>query len=679
MLQKFHCEHVLKELNDFGQYQKLLLFGFIMPLAILTAFQSSYIYNEFVPDHWCRVDLLVNFSYGEQHRLIRPRLKYNNDENNNNNNGGGEEISKRMSNCEMYDINYHQVLTGLEIPKQNSSSLSSSSSSLSSLSSSSSSSSSALSSSTVFIPIKKCSPINGWVYNKNQFQENAAMHYNFVCDQRQHIQIIGFVRKLSSALFSLIYAILSDRYGRKNGLIFILTAYILSAISPILTTNYYAFLACQALQGSTWPIGILIGTALGIEFVTPEYRADILALVGVAFQFGEWCTYFFVKALPHWVWITIANTGFTVPYFLFYQYCDESPQWLLATKHFNKLKNLFERMNQTNHAHMDSDSINSIISKFTHYYNYDRRDEVSMAISMQNLNTTTTSIHNGNHRQRITLLTNNNNNHNHQTSTKRLNRPPSMNSFLTDNQSESDGLQTTFWKKIKLFIKRSTLFQMIFLWAIILMTNELIIDFLSKRKNLFDENLLVDRFFGSLIKMPIILLTWYLVNQCFGRRWSNCIILSLNFAILMFLLFGQYLLKNIIWLNVGISVLGIMLAECSELITILQTLELTSTRYRIIVVSIVHLLSQSTFLAILYWLYNYNLRIIFNVQTKLIFISCVTLLSIILASFITETRNEYLPMGALESEQLITNFNYWSLSKDRSDIAPSNLFILLAR
>ena len=233
-----------------------------------------------------------------------------------------------------------------------------------------------------------------------------------------------------------------------------------------------------------------------------------------------------------------------------------------------------------------------------------------MAISMQNLNTTTTtattSIHNGNHRQRITLLTNNNHNHNHQTSTKRLNRPPSMNSFLTDNQSESDGLQTTFWKKIKLFIKRSTLFQMIFLWAIILMTNELIIDFLSKRKNLFDENLLVDRFFGSLIKMPIILLTWYLVNQCFGRRWSNCIILSLNLAILMFLLFGQYLLKNIIWLNVGISVLGIMLAECSELITILQTLELTSTRYRIIVVSIVHLLSQSTFLAILYWLYNYN-------------------------------------------------------------------------
>ncbi|XP_027197691.2 solute carrier family 22 member 2-like isoform X1 [Dermatophagoides pteronyssinus] len=648
MLQKFHCENVLKELNDFGQYQKFLLFGFIMPLAILAAFQSSYIYNEFVPDHWCRVDLLVNFSYGEQNRLIRPRLKYNDDDNN------GQETLKLISNCEMYDINYRQVLTGLEIPKQNSSSSSST------LSSSSSSS--------VFIPIKKCSPISGWVYNRNQFRENAAMHYNFVCDRRQHIQMIGFVRKLSSALFSLIYAILSDRYGRKIGLIFILTAYILSAISPVLTTNYYAFLTCQAIQGSTWPIGILIGTAFGIEFVTPEYRADVLALVGLAFQFGEWCTYFLIQALRHWVWIAIVNTGFVIPYFIFYQYYDESPQWLLATKRFDKLKDLFERMNRINRAKLDNDSIDSIISKFTHYYDHERRAEVSLAISMQNLDLST-SNHNNNYKQRI-ISSNNYNNHY---------RRPSMNSFLTDDESVPDGSQPSFWKKIKLFIKRSTLFQMIFLWAIVLITNELIIDFLSKRKNRFDDNLLVDRFFGSLIKMPIILLTWYLVNQCFGRRWSNCIILSLNLAILMFLLFGQYLLKKIIWLNVGISVLGIMLAECSEMITILQTLELTSTRYRIIVVSIVHLFSQSAFLAIIYWLYNYNLRIIFNVQTKLIFISCITLLSIILASFVTETRNEYLPIGVLESEQLITNFNYWSVSKDRSDIEPSNLFLSLSK
>lgn len=192
----------------------------------------------------------------------------------------------------------------------------------------------------------------------------------------------------------------------------------------------------------------------------------------------------------------------------------------------------------------------------------------------------------------------------------------SCDSFLTDNENDNSQIDNnddndetkrrTVLKKIKLFIKRSTLFQMIFLWAIILISNELIIDFLNRRKTRFDDNVIIDRFFCSLIKIPIIILAWYLVNQCFGRRWSNCIILSLNLLILIFLLFGQSLVNNIIWLNVSISILGIMLAECSELITLLQTLELTSTRYRVIVVSIVHSISQSIVIAIIYWLYNYN-------------------------------------------------------------------------
>lgn len=54
-------------------------------------------------------------------------------------------------------------------------------------------------------------------------------------------------------------------------------------------------------------------------------------------------------------------------------------------------------------------------------------------------------------------------------------------------------------------------------------------------------------------------------------------------------------------------------------------------------------------------------------------------ISIILASFVTETRNQFLPLGALESEQLITNFNYWSISMEQSEIAPSNLFLSLSK
>ena len=73
------------------------------------------------------------------------------------------------------------------------------------------------------------------------------------------------------------------------------------------------------------------------------------------------------------------------------------------------------------------------------------------------------------------------------------------------------------------------------------------------------------------------------------------------------------------------------------------------------------------------------MRIIFTFHTKAAFLSVLTAISIVVASFTAETRNEFLPLGILESEQLITNVNYWSLSKKTSDIAPSNLFLSLSK
>lgn len=123
-----------------------------------------------IPDHWCRVDLLVNFSYGEQSRFIRPRLKSLDDAGNNVdlddsnvpmdnlNNADHHHLEngfnqKRLSNCEMFDIDYQEVINGLNLPNRKNRS--------------------------IVIPIKRCSRESGWVYDRNQFKENAAMFVSF--------------------------------------------------------------------------------------------------------------------------------------------------------------------------------------------------------------------------------------------------------------------------------------------------------------------------------------------------------------------------------------------------------------------------------------------------------------------------------------------------------------------
>jgi hypothetical protein len=104
-------------------------------------------YNELVPDHWCHVPALANFSYGEQHRLIRPRVKTD----------LHMHQSVHLSQCEMNDINYAEVISGLEVVVKdvNNESV-------------------IASSSNIPIPTKRCGT-NGWMYNREQYRASAAM------------------------------------------------------------------------------------------------------------------------------------------------------------------------------------------------------------------------------------------------------------------------------------------------------------------------------------------------------------------------------------------------------------------------------------------------------------------------------------------------------------------------
>ena len=126
---------------------------------------------------------------------------------------------------------------------------------------------------------------------------------------------------------------------------------------------------------------------------------------------------------------------------------------------------------------------------------------------------------------------------------------------------------------------------MILLFSFILLTNDLVIDFMHRERSAFAENIVIDHFLGSLITMPAIVLTWYLIEQRIGRRWSHCIILNLNFVVLIAALIVRMLrLQKLPWLNVTLSMLSIMLATTSNIITILQTIELSPTRFRLVCV-----------------------------------------------------------------------------------------------
>lgn len=89
-------EDVLSRVGDFERYQKLLILSMLLPATIWSSLLSRDVdYLFLVPDHWCRVAALANFSHGEQKRLIRPAPN---------------------ATCLMFDVDYDFVSAHLVLP-----------------------------------------------------------------------------------------------------------------------------------------------------------------------------------------------------------------------------------------------------------------------------------------------------------------------------------------------------------------------------------------------------------------------------------------------------------------------------------------------------------------------------------------------------------------------------------
>lgn len=190
-----------------------------------------------------------------------------------------------------------------------------------------------------------------------------------------------------------------------------------------------------------------------------------------------------------------------------------------------------------------------------------------------------------------------------------------MEQFRVNNNKSIDEeteQSASFFSRVKLFLRRSTLFQMIFLFAFVLLFNDLVIDFMHRERIKFNENLTIDSFFGSLIKMPAIMLTWYLIEQRIGRRWSNCTILCLNFVVLIAAMLTRWWPKKEPWLGVTISMLGSMMAECSTLITILQIIELSPTRFRMLVLGLAYSIGKLASICLVYAFHLHSVSCLVN-------------------------------------------------------------------
>lgn len=380
-------------------------------------------------------------------------------------------------------------------------------------------------------------------------------------------------------------------------------AYLLSS-APTLVSRYPGvFLFCELLAGATHPMALMLLLIYSLESTSPDRRAISIIYIGLFYHLGQCGAAALAKYIAHWWYITCVQVAFIVVCLVMFIFTgdvclDETPHWLVATKNSSALKILFEKLNRLNRTQLESETINSIVSKLVRYP-FEKTNEIDNEQAQQQSQQ---------HQQQQQLQENT------QTKDTCSRKLLTLSEYLkfkqhpaiakvggidgnNTNEASSDEVSSR-WQRVKMFMKRSTLAPLVLVFSIMLFTNELVIDGIGKRliqPKEVDE-VIFNHALQSLIRIPLLLFTSYLINQRIGRRWSNCIVLSINLCLLVLItVFDRQLRKHIL-VNVTVSTLSMMMAECSIIITALQVIELSPTRYRTTIAMITYVLGHVVFM-----------------------------------------------------------------------------------
>ncbi|GAB0091927.1 organic cation transporter protein [Sergentomyia squamirostris] len=301
-------DELLPHVGEFGLFQKIL-FLCMIPFAFFVSFvYFSQIFITLVPDeHWCQVHELQHLEIGKRLHLSVPKVK-------------GEDGNFVYSKCEMYDVNYTQILEeGISEPDPT-------------------------------WPITACR--HGWEYNFTDVPyETAATQFNWVCENAALPSVAQSIFFLGAIAGGLIFGWAADRFGRIPALVSCNLMGFIGGVSTAYVTNFLEFSLCRFLVGFAFDNCFTMMYILVLEYVGPKWRTFVAnmsiaifftmgscALPWIAYYLADWKIFIIVTSVP--LAFTIL-TPLVVP---------ESARWLVSQGKIDKairIMKKFEKINKT--------------------------------------------------------------------------------------------------------------------------------------------------------------------------------------------------------------------------------------------------------------------------------------------------------------------------------------------
>ncbi|XP_043472248.1 carcinine transporter-like [Leptopilina heterotoma] len=300
-------DDVLPYIGDLGKYQWILITIFLpFGLAFMIVFFSQIFITAVPQKHWCKVNEFIDFNLTKEQRfkLVIPQGKY-----------------PFFDRCHYRKYNFPNISEKLE-ENYNFSKWETE-------------------------EIIQC---NQWEYDFNEIPYSSiGTELNWVCDQEYLVAAAQSIFYIGSICGNFLFGWISDRYGRKKGLLCCSATAFIASIGTANTHNFWSFALCRFFMGFAFDNIINIPLIIVLEYTATRKRS-LIASLGVGFNLSigvlilTWISYF----SRNWRILAYINSVPLLVCFLLTFLMPESIRWYVSRGKFEEIKKRIRRISEVN-------------------------------------------------------------------------------------------------------------------------------------------------------------------------------------------------------------------------------------------------------------------------------------------------------------------------------------------